>query len=207
MKEIIDPSIIPAKFRAEGLGLLTTRSVDMPDGFVLQLVDKSLQPHVHAFEGLEDVGNESTPGRFRSLEDYREWAEGKERMIYLMIREGTNPDGLNVPDIGGIIWFGQRENRHAPGRDITFAIRNYIGCVGRGLGGPFMQAAHAHARQTYPNKRIWLDLVDGNEPALNLYRHNGYQELKRFEDESHGGQKRILMANDTAFKVDQLVHA
>lgn len=190
------------------INILTCKADELPEEHVEQLVEKSRQPHILEFEGHEDVGTETEPGRFRTLEDYEKWSQGKERFLYMMIREGL--DGI---DIGGVIWFGRRQNINAPGRDVTFAIRNYDEDAakgwgkfrGMGLGTPFMQATHADVASIYPGERLWLDLVDGNEPAFNLYSRNGYQELARLSDPTHGGQERIVMANDTALALGGVV--
>ncbi|HSH31982.1 MAG TPA: hypothetical protein VK963_04930, partial [Candidatus Saccharimonadales bacterium] len=139
------------------------------------------------------------------IASYRAWASGKQRILYMMINEALRPDGLDVPDIGGVIWFGKRQNQHAPGRELTFAIRNYAGdqkrgwgqYAGQGLGTPFMQATHQHVREWYMGEKIWLDLVEGNAAAYSLYSKNGYQEITRVPDTEHPGRNWIVMANDT----------
>lgn len=202
---------MPQQFQTQGLGLIACKAAELPDNYVEQLVQKSRQPHVLEYEGHEDVGTAEEPGRFRDVSAYREWSSGKERVMYLMVNEVVKFD-IATPDIGGVIWFGRRTNDNAPDREVTFAIRNYDEDQSKGwgkyrgckLGTPFMQATHQDVANIYPNERLWLDLVDGNEAALSLYKRNGYEELVRLEDETHGGQKRIVMANDTALMTPEL---
>lgn len=204
MLQTLERSILPVRLQTEGLSIATCLAAELPDTHVEQLVKKSLQPHIMEFEGGEDVYGE--PFRFRSLKDYRAWAEGKTRFLNLMINEALNPDDLGVPDIGGVIWFGERASEYAPGSKLTFAIRHYAEekthgwdqYQGRGLGSPFMQVAHNNLREWYQDESIWLDLVHGNEAAHNLYLRNGYVDLLDHNDPHHGGQRRIVMANDTA---------
>jgi hypothetical protein len=205
MIRTIEQGALPERFQSKGLGLVVARADQVPAHFIGQVIAKSRQPHVLEYEGHEDVGTARNPGRFRDLESYYAWAKGKERILYMMINRALNPDGQAIPDIGGVIWFGERSHPRAPGRDLTFAIRNYDSddshgwgaYVGQGLGTPFMQATHADVRRYYPDKNIWLDLVDGNAAAEHLYRKNGYEVIDRFEDPEHDGQARVLMANDT----------
>lgn len=202
----LEHSELPERLQERGLDVLVTDARELSDDYVQQLVDKSRQDHIVEFEGHEDIGTPEAPGRFRDVASYREWADGKQRVFYMLINDALRPDGLEVPDIGGVIWFGKRENEHAPGRALTFAIRNYARdesrgwgqYVGTGLGTPFMQATHRDLLNWYQDEKIWLDLVEGNDPAYNLYSKNGYFELDRLNDEAHGGQRRIVMANDTA---------
>ncbi len=206
MLRYIEQDTLPEEFQARGLSLSVCLSAELPDGYVQQLVNKSRQPHITAFEGREDVGTESRPGRFRNVEAYRNWAEGKQRILYMMLDKGLDPGCLGVPDIGGVIWFGERSNSQAPGRSLTFAIRNYAANAVRGwqqyrqcgLGSSFMQATHQNLQEQYQDKKIWLDLAEGNEPAYKLYSRNGYEELARVADAEHSPERRIVMANDTA---------
>ncbi|HVA11497.1 MAG TPA: hypothetical protein VNG32_05030 [Candidatus Dormibacteraeota bacterium] len=206
MLQNIEQGVLPEEFQARELSLSVCLTSELPDNYVQQLVNKSRQPHISAFEGREDVGTESLPGRFRSIEAYRTWAEGKQRILYMMLDEGLDPGGLGVPDIGGVIWFGERINPYAPGRSLTFAIRNYAANAVRGweqyrqcgLGSSFMQATHQDLQKRYQDEKIWLDLAEGNQPAYKLYSRNGYEELARVVDEEHSPERRIVMANDTA---------
>ena len=211
MMQYIEQDILPEEFQARELSLSVCLSSELPDGYVQQLVNKSRQPHVMAYEGREDVGTESRPGRFRDIDAYRGWAEGKERILYMMLDKGLDPGGLGVPDIGGVIWFGERTNDNAPERNLTFAIRNYSANAVRGwqqyrqcgLGSSFMQATHQNLQERYENERIWLDLAEGNEAAYHLYSRNGYEELVRVDGPEHSGERRIVMVNDTALITSQ----
>ena len=126
--------------------------------------------------------------------------------MYLLINEGRLVGPGATPELGGISWFGHREHRYAPGRTVTFAMRNYAAdeqqnwaqYSGKGLAAPFMYAAHHLARDLYPGEQIWLDLVAGNEASRKMCIHGGYKELIRFDDYDHGGQTRVVMVNDTA---------
>ncbi len=204
--------MLPERFQARELGLIVCMATELPDPYLDQLIDKSRQPHILEFEGHEDVGTKLEPGRFYDREAYRDWAATKERILYMMINGEAKPVIEGVPDIGGVIWFGKRDNAMAPGRDLTFAIRNYAAdekrgyqqYQGTGLGLPFMQAAHTDLRKYHPGEQLWLDLVDGNAAAETLYGRAGYEVEARFLDPDHGDQSRVVMVNDTVLMSEQL---
>lgn len=180
----------------------------LPEAWVEQIATKSRQPHVMEFEGHEDVGSEEHPGRFMNVDAYRTWASNKQRMLYTMVNEAVNPDGGDIPDIGAVVWFGERANEHAPGREVTMGIRiygeqdghDYQQYRGRGLGSALINGTHQDASRFFPNQGLWLDLVEGNEPAHALYQNTGYVDLVTVPDLETPGQNRIVMANDTVFK-------
>jgi GNAT superfamily N-acetyltransferase len=211
MLQTIEQTVLPERLQADGLGILACYAHEVPDEHALQIIGKSRQDHIMEFEGHEDVTGD--PYRFRSLEDYRIWANGKERVFYMLVNDALRPDGLEVPDIGGVIWFGRRQNEQALGCDITFAIRLYEQNDSHGwakyrqrrLGSPFMQATHQDLRNYYQGEKIWLDLVADNEPAHNLYLKNGYRDLIEFNDPTHDGQRRIVMANETVLSTQKLI--
>lgn len=202
----LNQSELPGRFKEEGLDILRFKSSDVPDGLVQQLADKSRQPHIMEFEGHEDVGTDQEPGRFRDVASYRAWAASKPRILYFIADLSRSDDS---PDLGGIIWFGHRQNTHAPGYTVTFGIRHYAAdtkrgwgqYVGRGYGAPFVEATHKDVREFYPNEKIWLDLVEENEAGMKLYVKAGYRELTRHQDEEHPDRRRIVMVNDDILKL------
>lgn len=197
-----------ASLRREGLRIAVRNSEELENKFLLQLVAKSRQAHIGRFEGTEDVGTAQQPGRFRNIESYKEWARTKHRLLYLLINP-ANPIGEeHAPEVGGIAWFGYRQNPLASDRNITFAMRTYDKdeengwqqYVGRGLAVPFMQTVHLDAGKYFAGERVWLDLVSNNEASRRMCRAAGYQELCNFEDMSNYGIQRTLMVNDSAFE-------
>lgn len=190
---LIPNDVLPERLREEGLKIVACPADELPDEYVEQLVQKSRQAHIQEFEGHED-----TEGRFKDVASFREWAEGKQRIMYLLVDESGD-----VSDVGGVIWFGERANPLAPGYDVTFAIRLYDGdeekgwarYLGRGLAVPFMQAAHADARKHFPGTKVWLDYVDGNQAAEKTYAKFGYEKIA-----SEAG--RTVMGHNTALAVE-----
>lgn len=163
------PTKLPDRLAEEGLEIVAAKAQDVPEEYVSQIITKSRQPHVMKFEGHEDA-----EGRFKDLQSYKKWAE-KERIVYLLIRKGG---GGEVPDVGGIVWFGRRENKLIdPIYDLTFGIRLYEGCVGKGLAVPFMRATHDDLKRFYPNQAIWLDFAEDNIAARKAYSKFGYEDL------------------------------
>lgn len=189
---------LPSGLQTAGLTVEEYPAAVLPAVYRDQLIDKSRQAHVMRYERHEDAD-----GRFRDPEAYRLWSTGKERMMYLLLNQAmaTNQPE-DVVDVGGVIWFGERENPHVPGYDVTFAIRLYDKneqrgwgqYVSRGLAVPFMQAAHDAASQHFPNRPVWLDLAEGNEAAHRTYGNFGYEDLM-----VAGG--RIIMGNTTALQM------
>jgi hypothetical protein len=208
MNEIMSGETLPPRLQQENLSILVTRAVDVSKSYVRQLVEKSRQPHIEEFEGYEDIGTPDAPGRFRTIEDYYAWAESKQRIMFLLIDATRRVDFQEVPDVGGVAWFGKRENDQAPGRSVTFAMRNYAAdeqhnwgqYVGRGLAAPFMDVTHRIARDIYPGQKVWLDLVAGNTASHKMCARAGYEELTRHSDGEDGGRTRIVMINDTVFQ-------
>lgn len=190
---LIPNDVLPERLREEGLKIVASPADELPDEYVEQLVQKSRQTHIQEFEGHED-----TEGRFKDAASFREWAEGKQRIMYLLVDESSD-----VSDVGGVIWFGERANPLAPGYDVTFAIRLYDGdeekgwgrYLGRGLAVPFMQAAHTDARKHFPGAKVWLDYVDGNQAAEKTYTKFGYEKIA-----SDDG--RTVMGHNTALAVE-----
>lgn len=123
----------------------------------------------------------SDPSRFVSREGFEEWRK-KGRSIYTL----TDQD----KDLLGIIWFG---GQSIPKRDfihefnpeeygITFAIRIYGRARGRGLAQNFMKRSigmfqNSGAFQAIPNKGIWLETSEDNEPAVKAYLRYGFQKV------------------------------
>jgi hypothetical protein len=208
MNEVMSGEALPPRLQQEGLSILVSRAVDISEVYAQQLVKKSRQPHIEEFEGQEDIGTPDAPGRFRTLEDYYAWAESKQRIMFLLIDATGRVGSQEISDVGGVAWFGKRENDQAPGRSVTFAMRNYAGdeqhnwgqYVGKGLAAPFMDVTHRIARGIYPGQKVWLDLVEGNAASHRMCARAGYEELARHTDEQHEGRTRIVMVNDTVFK-------
>ncbi len=161
------PAKLPDRLVEESLEVVVAQARDVPKEFIEQVITKSRQPHVMKFEGHEDAG-----GRFKDLEAYYKWAE-KDRLVYLLLQKGNEPQ-----DVGGIIWFGKRENEHVdPIYNLTFGIRLYEGCVGKGLSVPFMKATHEDLARFYPGQAVWLDFAEDNIAARKAYESFGYEHL------------------------------
>lgn len=209
MHGVINRLTLPPKLQDEGLAIVFSPALDIEDYYVEQLIEKSRQPHIIEFEGPEDIGTAEAPGRFRSMQDYQNWATNKKRFMFLLINPSRLVGPQKTPEVGGVSWFGKREHSLAPGRTVTFAMRNYAAderrdwaqYAGRGLAGPFMREAHRVARDIYPAEGLWLDLVAGNEASRKMCVKSGYEEITRFKDADHGGQTRVVMVNDSAFDV------
>lgn len=154
---------LPERLSEEGLHIIVAWAKDVPAEYAEQVIKKSREPHVMKFEGHEDV-----EGRFKDLSAYREWAE-KERVVYLLVKD---------KEVGGIIWFGKRENA-AAGEEykLTFGIRLYEGCVGKGLSKPFMKVTHEDLKRFYPGENIWLDFAEDNVAAHKAYESFGYHTI------------------------------
>jgi hypothetical protein len=163
------PTKLPDRLIDEKLDVAVAKAEDVPDEYILQVIEKSRQPHVMKFESHEDAG-----GRFKDLAAYKKWAE-KERLVYLLI---SHENGKKTPDVGGIIWFGKRQNELVDKKyQLTFGIRLYEGCVGKGLAVPFMTLTHEDMKRYYPTQSIWLDFVDENIAARKAYLSFGYEIL------------------------------
>jgi len=210
--ELLDRDLLHERFRARQLDVAVCPADQLPDDQANQIVLKSRQTHILEHEGQEDVGTEEAPGRFRGQANFIEWAQ-KGRLMYLPVDMSVHPEDNDAPDIGGVVWFGERYHDRVPESTMTFAIRLYVddeennwGSYRQtGLGGPLMQAAHNDLPHRVEESRIGtgigLDLVEGNEPAEALYIKNGYVEVDRYEDLDHGGQRRILMENMSALAI------
>ncbi len=158
---------LPERLEEEGLKVIVAQARDVPEKYIKQVIEKSRQPHVMQFEGHEDAG-----GRFKDLPAYQKWAE-KDRLVYLL---------MNNEDVGGIIWFGRRLNEHIdPKYQLTFGIRLYEGCVGKGLAVPFMRVTHDDLKRFYPGESIWLDFAEDNIAARKAYEKFGYIHLTEAE--------------------------
>lgn len=194
---LIDQGQLPNRLREEGLRIEVYEADQLPEDYIEQLVKKSRQPHVMKFEGHEDAG-----GRFKDLEAYRNWATKNKRIVYLLLADRPGKSA----DVGGIIWFGDRTNPHAPGYDVTYGVRLYDEdqkagwgkYLGKGLAIPFLQATHADARKYFPNRKIWLDYVKGNEAARHTYEKFGYKTIAEVEEEG-----RVVMGHDTVFSTQE----
>ncbi|HEX5797051.1 MAG TPA: hypothetical protein VFX86_01525 [Candidatus Saccharimonadales bacterium] len=175
------PKKLPDRLVEEGLEVVVAKAKDVPEKYIKQIIKKSREPHVMKFEGHEDAG-----GRFKDLPSYKEWAK-KERLVYLLIRKSGKDKS---DDVGGIIWFGKRRNEHVdPLYDLTFGIRLYEGCVGKGLAVPFMKATHEDLKRFYPNQAVWLDFVEDNIAAKKAYESFGYEHLIKAEGRMAMGYK------------------
>lgn len=155
------------RFVEEDLELKCWRAEDLPEKYILQLIQKSRQPHIMEYEGHEDA-----EGRFKDIESYKKWTE-KGRIVYLVFRRGED-------ELGGIIWFGKSKNPNIdPKYDLTFGIRLYEGLVGKRLSKPLMRLAHRDIKKYYDSNFIWLDYDEANEIAGKAYETYGYEELAR----------------------------
>lgn len=163
------PAEPAGRLAEEALEVAVAQAREVPKEFIEQVISKSRQPHVMKFEGHEDAG-----GRFKDIEAYYKWAE-KDRLVYLLLHKSKDGE---VQDVGGIIWFGKRENEHIdPSYNLTFGIRLYEGCVGKGLAVPFMKATHEDLSRFYPGEAVWLDFAEDNIAARKAYESFGYEHL------------------------------
>jgi RimJ/RimL family protein N-acetyltransferase len=168
------PNELPQRLIEENLEIIVAPARDVPEEYVNQIINKSRQPHVMKYEGHEDV-----EGRFKDLAAYRQWAE-KDRVVYLLIKRNAESA---IADVGGILWFGEKHNELIePAYNLTFGIRLYEGCVGKGLSKPFMQATHDDMQRFFPNHKLWLDFAEENIAARKAYESFGYVELAKTED-------------------------
>lgn len=160
---------LPDRLVEENLDIIVAKAADVPDEYISQVIENSRQPHVMKFEGHEDV-----EGRFKDLTAYKEWA-AKDRIIYLLITKEQK--------VGGIIWFGRKTNEHIdPSYNLTFGIRLYEGCVGKGLSKPFMRATHEDVKRFFPESKLWLDFAKDNIAARRAYESFGYSILSESDD-------------------------
>lgn len=168
MKKV--PAALPERLKEQGLSIIAAWAEDVPEEYVSQVIEKSRQPHVMKFEGHEDAG-----GRFKDLAAYKQWSQKNKRLVYLLVADKENAPG----EVGGIIWFGSRKNDLVDDKySLTFGIRLYEGCVGKGLAKPFMQITHADLGRFYPaSQSIWLDFVKENIAAAKAYSSFGYVQL------------------------------
>lgn len=132
MDGLISKGALPQRLRDEKLEILFRPAKLLEDSLIEQLVSKSLQPHILEFEGPEDVGTPQSPGRFRSLEDFKNWSVNKDRCMYLLLDVNRPVAEAGSPQIAGVSWFGNREHTHAPGRSVTFAMRTYAANIQNG---------------------------------------------------------------------------
>lgn len=153
---------LPERLHEEGLDVLVAWAKDVPEKYIYQIIKNSRQPHVMKYEGHEDV-----EGRFKDLSAYRQWAE-KDRVVYLLVHKESD-------EVGGIIWFGERHNELIDkSYNLTFGIRLYEGCVGKGLAVPFMGVTHSDVESFFPKRVLWLDFAEDNIAARKAYESFGY---------------------------------
>ena len=159
---------LPDRWVEEKLNVVGSWASEVPVEYIKQVIKKSREPHVMKFEGHEDA-----EGRFKDIPSYQEWAK-KERLVYLLAH--GNPDNPAESEIGGIIWFGKRANEAAGDEySLTFGIRLYEGCVGKGLAKPFMKVTHDDLKNFYPGEAVWLDFAEDNIAAHKAYESFGYK--------------------------------
>lgn len=211
MKYTLNSEFLPEKLQTAGLNVMAVSATELELGYLQQIIGKSLQPHIQEYEGPEDTGTAGSPGRFRSIDDYEKWAENKQRLLFLLLNPSNLVGAAQIAEVAAISWFGKREHPQAPGRSVTFAMRSYAAdttqgwaqYAGRGLAIPFMNIVHKEASNEFEGSKLWLDLVANNEASRMMCIRSGYRELIRFYDDTHGGEERIVMVNDTAFISDQ----
>jgi len=190
---------IAEELSARGVHVVRYGASDVPEELIKQLVEKSRQQHILQYGAQTDVGDGQNPGRFYDLDSYNKWAK-KGRTVYLLMGENSKNQ---LPDVGGIIWFGERKNVHAPGCSNTFAIRHYDEDADKGwgkyyrygFGTEFMRATHKDfVTNVAPGVKIWLDVVDKNIKAIELYERLGYKKMgDPVDDKIHTGRKRLVM--------------
>lgn len=161
---------LPERIVEEGLNVVVSWANEVPLEYIQQVIKKSREPHVMKFEGHEDA-----EGRFKDVPSYKKWAE-KERLVYLLV--SGNPDDPKKSKVGGIIWFGKRDNEVAGDKyTLTFGIRLYEGCVGKKLSVPFMKVTHEDLPRFYPKEAVWLDFAEDNIAAERAYQSFGYRTI------------------------------
>ena len=67
---VLDRETLPVRLQKRALDIAVCPADKLPESWLDQVIGKSLQPHVLAHEGPEDVGTEEQPGRFRNLQAY-----------------------------------------------------------------------------------------------------------------------------------------
>ncbi|MEP7210854.1 MAG: GNAT family N-acetyltransferase [Alphaproteobacteria bacterium] len=97
--------------------------------------------------------------------DYLRKIEAAERAFFMLALDGERVVGMLD------IWAGGRANDRHAGRLGMSVARDWRG---RGVGRRLMQAAIAEARKWDGFRRIELDVVSWNEPAIALYESLGF---------------------------------
>jgi RimJ/RimL family protein N-acetyltransferase len=97
--------------------------------------------------------------------DYLRKVEAAERAFFMLALEGERVVGMLD------IWAGGRANDRHAGRLGMSVARDWRG---RGVGRRLMQAAIAEARKWDGFRRIELDVVSWNAPAIALYESLGF---------------------------------
>lgn len=137
-----------------------------------QIIDKSQQERM---SNLEDATK-----RFKNPSTYKSWANSGKLFFALTEYSG---------EVGGLIWFSQKQNSIVPDADMSFAIRMYDGYEGRGLARPFMNVAHFMLPKLMEvSGHTWLETDADNYQALGLYKSFGYRQIETSETE------RVLMS-------------
>ena len=145
--------------------------------FADQLVEKSKQPHIRRWTPRD--ANE----RFKDLDSALERVKNNE--THLLVN-------VNTYDVGGIIWYGQKEppvdvSPYSPAHD--FAIRLYEGYVRKGLAIPFMRRSLSDfiedrrlSGELQNLGGIWLSVKKNNQDAIGRYEKFGYEAVGSYND-------------------------
>ena len=122
-----------------------------------------------------------------SLKDENEWQKSKakeideKRTIFVLCWEGNKLVGNSSASLG---LFKQRHNAN-------FGLVVRKGYRGMGIGEKLLSMAMKEARTHLKAKFLWLDHIEGNTPARNLYKKLGFCEVARLKDYvKHAGKYR-----------------
>lgn len=105
--------------------------------------------------------------RFASLEATQRWLT-KGRAVFLLIKS----DERN-PQVVGYGWVGPGKSEHAPGGEMSFAIRIGETGQGQGLATPYLRLILAGAAVMFKARNVWLETWQSNGGAVHVYHKIG----------------------------------
>jgi ribosomal protein S18 acetylase RimI-like enzyme len=167
----------------EAVQKLAERGYEVKVGLTPEYADQILTMS-HEPSILEFCPKDSSE-RFTDRAAAERWL-AKKRAAFLLFKK----EDSGALSLAGYAWTGAGSSSHAPGGEVTFAVRIGEAGQGQGLAAPFSWLTVAGSAALYGARDFWLETWASNGGAVHIYHKIGFETVAEEPD------KRLVPSGD-----------